>query len=189
MRSKNINMLEGSVVKGLLGLTFPIMIMNVLQSLFNIIDSTILKVFGTDGGNAIGAIGVCGTLITLITGLVIGVSAGANVAIAKHIGRKDTAAVERAVHSSMAFAVVGGVAIMVLGILCAEVFLTWMNCPKELLPQAALYFRLYFAGVPIAAVYNFAAAVLRSSGDTRRPMVYLTLGGVAKVLLTFAFTA
>ncbi len=188
-KSKNVNMLEGPVVKGILGLTLPIMLMNVLQSMFNIIDSTVLKMFGTDGGTAIGAVGVCGVLITLITCLVIGVSAGANVAIAKHIGRKDPEAVERAVHTSIAFAAVGGVIVMVIGILGAELFLTWMNCPKELLPQAALYFRLYFAGVPIAAVYNFSAAILRASGDTRRPMMYSIFGGVVKVVLTFAFTA
>ena len=190
MRRKDVNMLSGSIVKGLLAISIPVMIMNVVQSLFNIIDMTILRVFDSGGGGtAIGAVGVCGTLISLITGLVIGVSTGANVVIARNIGRKDPESISRAVGTSMAFSVVSGIALAAIGISFAEVFLRWTNCPETLLPEATLYFRLYFAGVPILMVYNFCASILRSAGDSRRPMVYLTAGGVIKVALTFLFIA
>ncbi len=187
MGRKDVNMLSGSIVKGLLTISVPVMIMNVLQSVFNIIDMTVLKAYDTDGGIAIGAVGVCGTLITLITGLVIGVATGANVVIARCIGKGDRNAVDRAIASSMAFAVVGGVALAVIGISCAEVFLRWTNCPEKLLAQAALYFRLYFAGVPILMIYNFCASILRSAGDSKHPMAFSIIGGVVKVLLSWLF--
>lgn len=145
MRKKEVNMLSGPIAKGLLAIAFPIMVMNVLTSLFNVIDMTTLKSFGTDE-YAVGAVGTCGALISLISGLLIGVS-------------------------------------------FAKVFLQWTNCPDELLSQATLYFRLYFAGTPILMVYTFASAILRSSGNSRRPMLYSVLGGVVKVVGTFLFVA
>ena len=185
MRRKDVNMLEGSIVKGLLRLSVPIMIMNVVQSLFNIIDMTTLKTFDTGGGIAIGAVGVCGSLITLITGLVIGVSSGANVVIARKIGLQDKAGIDKAIASSIAFAFLSGICLAIIGVCGAEVFLGWANCPKELLSQAALYFRLYFAGMPLLMTYNFCAAILRASGDSKRPMVFLIIGGLVKISLTY----
>lgn len=186
---KEVNMLSGSIIKGLLTIAIPIMVMNVMQSLFNIIDMTILKMYDTDGGYTVGAVGAGGTLISLITGLLIGSSSGANVVISRYIGKGDNQKAEKAVGSAIFIAIVGGLLLLVIGVSFAEVFLFIVNCPDELLAQASLYFRLYFVGVPILMVYNFCAAILRSTGDTRRPMIYLTIGGVVKVLLTFVFVA
>lgn len=180
-------MLSGPIVKGLLTIALPIMIMNVVQSLFNIIDMTVLKTFGAE--DAVGAIGASGTLISLITGLMVGISSGSNVVIARYIGQGNKERVERAIGTSLLFSLCGGAALAVIGITFAEVFLGWMNCPAELMKEAVLYFRLYFVGVPILMVYNFCAAILRSTGDSRRPMIYLTLGGVLKVLFSFFFVA
>ena len=187
MRKREVNMLSGPITRGLLAISMPVMIMNVVQCLFGIIDMTILKMFDPSGGSAVGAVGVCGMLITLITGLVIGVSTGANVVIAKHIGMGDQKGVNRAVTSSIAFAITGGLALAVIGVTCAKVFLRWTNCPESLLDQAALYFRIYFAGVPILMVYNFCAAILRSTGDSRRPMIFLTTGGLIKIAFCILF--
>ena len=183
MRRKDVNMLEGSIMKGILTIAIPVMIMNVATSLFNIIDMTVLKTFG----GAVGAVGVCGTLISLITGLVIGVSSGSNVIIARYIGRKDPASVDRAINTAMAFSIAAGIALAIIGVVGAPLFLTWNNCPDTLLADATLYFRLYFAGVPILMVYNFCAAILRSSGDSRRPMIFLIIGGIVKVLSNLVF--
>lgn len=180
-------MLSGSIYKGLLSIALPIMIMNVVQSLFNVIDMTVLKTFDTGGGTAVGAVGTCGTLISLITGLLIGASAGANVVIARHIGAKNKEKVDRAIGTALMISIVGGIIIAVVGILFAKVFLRLVNCPIELLDQATTYFRLYFAGIPILMVYNFCAAILRSSGDSKRPMLYLTLGGLLKISFNFLF--
>ena len=188
MRKREVNMLEGSIAKGLLSISIPIMIMNVLQSLFNIVDMTVLKNYD-QSGVAVGAVGVCGTLITLITGLVIGISAGANVVVARFIGEGNREKVERAVGTSFAIALTGGVLLLVIGISFAETFLSWNNCPVELLPQATAYFRLYFTGVPLLLVYNFCAAVLRAAGDSGRPMIFVIVGGVVKLLCNILFVA
>ena len=183
MARKDVNMLEGSIIKGILTIAIPVMIMNVATSLFNIIDMTVLKTFG----GAVGAVGVCGTLISLITGLVIGVSSGSNVIIARYIGRKDPASVDRAINTAMAFSIAAGIALAIIGVLGAPLFLKWNNCPDALLEDATLYFRMYFAGVPILMVYNFCASILRSSGDSRRPMIFLIIGGIVKVLSNLVF--
>ena len=189
MKRRDVDMLSGSIVKGLFAIAIPIMIMNVVQSLFNIIDMTILKAYDTGGGIAIGAVGSCGSLISMITGLVIGVSSGANVIIARNIGMRNQQSVDRAVDSAVAFSLASGFLLLVIGIFGAETFLTLVNCPEKLFDQAVLYFRLYFAGVPIFMLYNFCASILRATGDSKRPMVYLTVGGVVKVVFTYVFTA
>ncbi|MBQ4273879.1 MAG: MATE family efflux transporter, partial [Clostridia bacterium] len=107
MTKREVNMLSGSVFKGLLTVTMPIMVMNVLQSLYNILDMTMLKAASSDGLSA-GAVGVSSTLISLITGLLIGISAGNTVVIARAIGRGDSERVQRSIGTSILFAMFGG---------------------------------------------------------------------------------
>ena len=187
MKQHRVDMLSGSVYKSLLAITVPIIIMNVMQTLFNTIDMAVLGKYASDA--AVGAVGVCGTLITLCTSLVTGVSAGANIVVARHIGRGDREGAERAVGCAVLFGLVGGLLLAVIGISCAELFLTWINCPASLLPKATLYFRLYFLGAPLTMFYNFCASILRANGDSRRPMIFLLIGGVIKVLLNFVAVA
>ena len=187
MHKTEVNMLSGSIMKGLVLIAIPIMVMNVFQSLFNIIDMTILKVYDTAGGYSVGAVGASSTLISLMTGLVIGTSAGTNVVVARYIGKNDKENVSRAVGTSIVFSLIGGFLLAVIGLCFADVFLTWMHCPAELFGAATLYFRLYFAGAPLLTLYSFMAAILRASGDSRRPMVYLTLGGVVKIAFSLLF--
>lgn len=187
MLKKEVNMLRGSILKGLLAIAIPVMLMNVTQMLFNVVDMTVLKTFDTGDGYAVGAVGSCGILITLVTGLVIGISAGSNVIVARHIGRGERERTERAVGASIFLALAGGVLLLAVGVSCARIFLSWTNCPAELLDGATLYFRLYFVGAPILALYSFASAVLRAAGDSKSPMLYLILGGVAKVSFNLLF--
>ena len=185
MKTNNVDMLSGSVFKGLLSITMPIMIMNIMQTMFNVVDMSVLGNFVND--TAVGAVGACGTLIVLCTSLLIGIASGANVVIAKHIGRGDREHAERAVGCAVLFSIVGGLVLAVIGVSCAKIFLSWTNCPEELIKQAAIYFRIYFLGVPVIMFYNFCASILRSIGDTKRPMLFLMLGGVIKILLNFFF--
>lgn len=188
MKMKDVNMLSGSITKGLMAICAPVMIMNVIQSLFNIIDMTVLKTFDADG-MAVGAVGVCGSVIVLITNLVIGIATGANVVIAKYIGKRDPEHTRRAVGTAMAFSVAAGLVLTVIGVSFAEVFLGWINCPEALFDRAALYFRLYFAGVPILMVFNFATSVLRSSGNAGKIMTISIVGAGVKVCATCVFVA
>ena len=113
MKSKNVNMLSGSITKGLLSMTAPIMIMNVLQSLFNIIDMTTLST--SPDPTAVGAVGACGILTVLSTSLLVGISTGANIIVARRIGENNKERTDRAVMTSLLTAILGGIALMVVG--------------------------------------------------------------------------
>ena len=185
MRKVNVDMLSGSITKGLLKLSIPIMIMNVMQMLFNVIDMTVLGKFSDD--TAVGAVGACGTLITLCTGLLVGIAAGANIVIAKRIGSGEEEKVHNAVGSAVLIALVGGFILLIVGIIFAEDFLRLTNCPESIIDKAVLYFKLYFIGAPILMLYNFFAAILRATGDSMRPMYFLLIGGAVKIVLNIFF--
>ncbi|MBR3848338.1 MAG: MATE family efflux transporter [Oscillospiraceae bacterium] len=185
MRIKNVNMLSGSITRGLLSMSIPIMIMNVMQSIFTIIDMTALKYFSAD--SAVGAIGVCGSLITLVTSLLVGVASGANVVVAKRIGQGNREDTNHAAMTAILTAVVGGLLLLVIGVVFAETFLKLTDCPDTLLPKATVYFKLYFLGVPILMFYNFCASILRAIGDTKKPMFFIILAGILKVIFTVLF--
>ena len=184
MAKKDVNMLSGSIVKGLLAITIPIMLMNVLTSLFNIIDMRMLKAFDT--GMSVGAVGAGGTLITFISNLVTGIAVGANVAVAKHIGRKEPKDANKAAGTAVAFAFAASCVLMLVGVCFASPLLDLMNCTEELKQNGAiLYFRMYFVGIPILMVYTFCVSVLRSTGNSKRIMVISIVGGVVKVATNF----
>jgi len=183
MRNRQVNMLSGSITKGLITMTIPILIMNVMTNMFSVIDMTVLGRFAND--TAVGAVGACGMLISLCNGLLIGCSAGSNIIVAKHIGEGDLQKTNDAVHTAMLFSLFGGLMLLTIGVSCAEIFLKWTNCPDEILPLAVKYFRLYFMGSPVLMIYTFAASILRASGDTRRPMYFMLLGGTVKIILNF----
>ncbi|MBQ1244227.1 MAG: MATE family efflux transporter, partial [Clostridia bacterium] len=187
MAKREVNMLSGPIMKGLLAISLPIMVMHVLQTLFNMADMTVLQMFDEGDGYAVGAVGVCGTPTALITGILIGIASGANVVIARYIGSRDKEKLSRAIGTATVFSVLGGLILAIVGFFLAEQILSLVNCPPELLSQAKLYFRIYFAGAPILMLYNFSAAILRAAGDTRRPMIYIIIGGIANVVFNCIF--
>lgn len=183
LKRKNVDMLSGSIFKGLISLAIPIMIMNVMQNMFNLIDMTVLGKFTND--TAVGAVGTCSTLISLCTGLFIGVSTGANVVVAKSIGTGDKECTEKAIGTAILFSVIGGIILAVIGVSLSDIFLKMINCPETLISEAGLYFRLYFLGAPMLLLYNFCASILRAGGDTKRPLYFLIIGGIVKLVLNY----
>lgn len=181
MKKNNVNMLSGSIAKGLIAMFIPIMIMNVFTQLVNIIDMTVLGLLAND--NAVGAVGTCGTLISVVIGLVTSVPSGANVVVAKHIGAGNQERVDRSVGTALFFALFAGIILALIGVIFAEPLLKTINCHESLLREATIYFRLYFVGIPFFLIYSFSAAILRSVGDTKRPMYYMAACGVLKTLL------
>ena len=179
--------LSGSVFKGLFWMTVPIMAMNVFQSLFAILDMTVLGIMVDD--NAVGAVGASGILISLTTGLLIGTAAGSTVVVAKHISRQETRELDQAIGTSVLFSILSGVALMILGFFSARPLLVWIHCPESLLQDAVVYFQIYFVAVPFILLYNFCASILRANGDTKRPMLFLMIGGVVKIVLNVCITA
>ena len=185
MKRRNVDMVGGPIIRGLLTMTIPIMIMNIMSSIFNIIDMTALRHFSTD--MAVGAVGACGSLITMCTSLIVGLSPGANIVVARYIGAGDRESTDRAATTALAVSVLGGLLMLIVGVSGAELFLKLTNCPKELLSQAVIYFKIYFLVYPFLMIYTFCAAILRSTGDTTRPMYFIILGGIVKVVFSITF--
>ena len=185
MKKTNVDMLSGPITKGLIAMTMPIMLMNVIQILFNVVDLTALRFFADD--DAVGAVGACGTLSTLCTSLLLGLSAGANVVVAKRLGEGNKERTDKAVMTSLLIAIFGGIILMIIGLIFAETFLRWVNCPEGLLKGATTYFRIYFCGVPLTVFYNFCASILRATGDTKRPMYFTNLAGILKMTFNILF--
>lgn len=183
MRKNNVDMLSGSIVKGLLALAIPIMIMNVMQVIFNAIDMAALRYLSNDN-YSVGAVGAGSSLTGITINFLVGISTGANVVVAKLIGSKEKERSDRAVMTAILLALVGGITLMIIGVTFAETLLKTINCPDLLLPKATIYFRLYCLSIPPLMLYNFSASILRSIGNTKKPMYFLILGGIIKVVFT-----
>ena len=181
--SRKVDMLSGPVFKTLLSMSIPIMIMNVVQNIYSLIDMTILGKYASD--TAVGAIGTTATLISLCTGVFIGVSTGANVIVARRIGEGNREKVKKASQSALLFAAFSGIVLLIFGVVFSELLLKLINCPEGLLKDATLYFKLYFLGTPFMLVYNFSASLLRATGDTKRPMYFLITGGIVKIIVNY----
>lgn len=160
----------------------------ILEQLFNASDIAIVGNFAqTDKTAAVAAVGANSPIIGLILNLFIGIALGANVVIANAIGRDDRQTVQKAVHTSMVVSVIGGVLVAIIGELIAEPLLTVLNVPDDVLELALLYLRIYFLGMPVILLYNFEAAIFRSIGETKMPLIALTLSGILNVLLNLFF--
>lgn len=187
MKRKNVDMLHGPISKGLVIMFLPILIMNVMTTMFTVVDMTVLRIFADD--SAVGSVGASGMLITLCTSLVVGVSSGANVTLAKSLGKGDQNESERIASTAILVALYGGILLLIIGVIFAETFLRLTDCPGELLSGAVLYFRLYFLGIPLSMINSYCSSILRASGNTRSPMNFVIIGGVVKVITNFILVA
>lgn len=179
--SKTVDMINGPLISSILRYSLPLMFSGFVQILFNAADTAVVGHFV--GDNALAAVGASGSICALFTNLFIGLSVGANVAAARACGARDIVGVRRVVHTSMLLSVICGAAVMILGLIFSPMMLRLMDTPKEIIDQAALYLRIYFVGMLPAMIYNFGSAILRSVGDTRRPMIYLMISGAVNVVL------
>ncbi len=178
---KNIDMLNGSLLDKILWFAIPLAASMMLQQLFNSADVAVVGRF--DSPQAMAAVGSNSQAINLMVNLFVGLSVGANVVIARYIGSGRQSKIHEAVHTAIALALISGVILLIWGLSVARVMLVLMNTPDDVLEPAVLYFRLYFLGMPFIMLYNFGAAVLRSTGDSERPLWCLVVGGVVNVIL------
>ena len=178
-------MLEGPLFSSVVFYTVPIIMTSVLQLLFNAADLIVVGRFC--GSISVGAVGATGSLTALLVNLFVGLSIGAGVAVAHGIGSRDEEQVSNAVHTALPLALLGGVVLTVLGFVLSEPLLTLMGTPENTLPLAITYMEIYFCGITFTVVYNFCAAILRAAGDTRSPLIFLTIAGVANVVLNVFF--
>lgn len=188
LKKQKLDMLNGSIWNKLPVFALPIAATGILEQLFNASDIAIVGNFAqTDKTAAVAAVGANSPIIGLILNLFIGIALGANVVIANAVGRDDKQTVQKAVHTSMVVSVIGGVLVAIIGELIAEPLLTALNVPNDVLELALLYLRIYFLGMPVILLYNFEAAIFRSIGETKMPLIALTLSGILNVLLNLFF--
>lgn len=188
LKKQKLDMLNGSIWNKLPVFALPIAATGILEQLFNASDIAIVGNFAqTDKTVAVAAVGANSPIIGLILNLFIGIALGANVVIANAKGRDDKQTVQKAVHTSMVVSVIGGVLVAIIGELIAEPLLTVLNVPDDVLELALLYLRIYFLGMPVILLYNFEAAIFRSIGETKMPLIALTLSGILNVLLNLFF--
>lgn len=178
-------MCSGRLLPKILAFALPLAASGVLQLLFNAADIVVVGRWA--GDNSLAAVGSNTALISLLVNLFIGLSVGTNILAARFVGALNRDAVRSTVHTSMLLALVSGLFLALLGVIAAEPLLHMMQVPPAILPLSALYLRIYFLGMPATMVYNFGAALLRSIGDTRRPLSFLLLSGIVNVGLNLIF--
>lgn len=178
-------MLEGPLLSGIVMYTIPIILTSLLQLLFNAADLVIVGRFC--GSISLAAVGATGSITMLIVNLFIGLSVGAGVTVAHALGSREDEDVRRTVHTAMPTALVGGMVLTVIGISLSETLLNMMDTPENILPLSSVYMKIYFGGMTFNMVYNFCASILRAAGDTKSPLIYLTISGVANVVLNVIF--
>lgn len=184
-KHRDKSMTEGPLFGKIFMFAIPIMLTGVLQLLFNAADMVVVGNFA--GTSEVGAVGSCSSLINLIVNTAMGLSIGVGVAVAHDIGSGDSDRLHRVIHTAISFSAILGVAVAVLGFFLAEPLLKLMDTDSDLLASAVKYMKAYFLGVPACMVYNYSAAAIRSSGDTVRPLVFLSISGVVNVILNLIF--
>jgi len=185
MKTYEMDLSSGSLWKKILLYSIPLMCSNILQVLFNMSDIAVVGKFA--GPIALGAVGSTSILVTLFTGVLIGLGSGVNALTALHIGSRNSRDLRETVHTSALLCLAAGLLIMVSGIAFSRPILAAMHTKDELITDALLYLRIYLLGMPAVGLYNFGSAVLSAAGDTRRPLYYLLLSGVVNVLLNLFF--
>lgn len=178
-------MLNGSISDKIILFALPLAASSILQQLFNSADVAVVGRYA--GKEALAAVGATGPVVGLLINLFVGLSIGANVVTAKYLGQQNKDAVKKAVHTSMLLALISGFILLALGQAVLSPLLVAMSMPKEVLPLAALYMRIYLIGMPFTMIYNFGSAILRSIGDTRRPLLCLFASGIINLLLNLFF--
>lgn len=176
-----MDMTHGGMFRKILLFALPLAASSIIQQLYNSIDVAVVGRFASS--EALAAVGSNGAIINLLINIFIGLSVGANVLIAHHIGQKNDGAIKQAISTSMVVAVLSGVLVMFVGIALARPILEMMDTPHDVIDLSTLYLRIYFLGMPFLMVYNFGAAVLRGMGDTRRPLYCLLVSGVVNTVL------
>lgn len=180
-----IDMCNGPIFRKMMLFALPLMCSGMLQLLFNAADVVVVGQFA--GHTALAAVGANSSLINLLTNLFIGLSIGSNVMVARYYGAKKQERLKEAIHTSMLLSVFSGIILTILGLVFAKWILVMMQTPEKVLDQAVLYIRLYFLGMTGTMVYNFGSAILRATGDTKRPLYYLVIAGIVNVALNLVF--
>ena len=180
-----IDMLHGGLFWKLVLFALPLAASSILQHFFNSADVAVVGRFA--GGDALAAVGANVANVGVFVNFLVGASIGPNVVVATLIGSGRMDEVSDAIHTVIAMAITGGLLLMAIGLVIARPLIEAIGTPVEVLDMAVLYFRIYMLGLPFITLYNFGAAILRSIGDTKRPLMYMIFAGVLNVILNLLF--
>lgn len=178
-------MCNGPVLPKLIAFSIPLILSSCLQLFFHAADVIVVGRFA--GSDSLAAVGSTASLTNLLVNMFIGLSIGANVTIARHLGSEDEKSTQESVHTAVTISLISGAALVIIGLLFTKPILIWMGSPEEVLVKAILYLKIIFIGMPANMAYNFGSAILRATGDTRRPLYILTFSGVINVVLNLIF--
>ena len=182
---KDVDMTEGSVIRHLIAFAIPLLVGNIFQQLYNMVDTWVVGNFVSN--EAFSAVGTVGPIINMLIGFFLGLSSGAGVVISQYYGAKQYDKVRQTVHTAIAMTLVLGVIFTVVGILITPFMLTFMKTPAEVFPESRAYLTIYFSGVLGLMVYNIGAGILRAVGDSRRPFYFLVVSAVMNIVLDLVF--
>lgn len=186
--TKSANLLtEGSIPIKMLTFAFPLFLGNLFQQFYNVADSLIVGNF--IGSDALAAVSSSGSLIFLMVGFFNGISVGAGVVTARYFGARDKKGLERAIHTTVAFGIAAGLALMLIGLFATPLILKLMGTPEDVLPSSISYLRIYFCGSLGFVLYNIFVGILQSVGDSRYPLIYLIISSIVNVVLDLFFIA
>ena len=181
MKEERQDLTTGSIWGKMLFFSIPLVLTNLLQVLFNMADIAVIGQFA--GSLSLGAVGSTTTLVTLFTGILIGMAGGINVLVARYFGARDKRSTIQTIHTALLVSLAAGVIVMAFGLIFSKGVLELLNTKAELLDGAVLYIQIYFLGMPALALYNFGNAVCSALGDTKKPLYYLAFAGVVNVIL------
>ncbi len=181
LNKKEMDMCEGPLAGKILRYTLPLALSGILQLCFNAADMIVVGRYSS--GEALAAVGSTGALINLIINVFMGLSVGVSVCVAHAWGAKNKESVRQLVHTAMLTSIIAGMIVLLIGFFGCRTFLTWMGTPDNVIDLSTTYMKIYFLGMPACMVYNFGASILRSIGDTKRPLLFLIIAGIVNVLL------
>ncbi len=185
LHSKQLSLTEGSIWKGMLLFALPVLLGNVFQQLYNAFDAWCVGYY--IGDDALAAVSSSGSLIFMMVSFFQGLSMGAGVIIARYFGAKQYESMRKAIHTAIAFGLVVGVVLTVLGVALTPIILGWMGTPTDVLPQSISYFRYYFFGAIFVVMYNIFVGILHAVGDSKHPLYYLIVSTFVNIGLDMLF--
>lgn len=183
--SYKIDMCNGPVLPKVIAFSVPLMLSGCLQLLFNAADVIVVGRFA--GKESLAAVGSTNSLTNLLVNLFIGLSIGANVVVGHTLGSADEKGTRDNVHTAVTISILSGFSLILIGLLFTKPLLIQMGAPDDVLDKAAIYLKIIFIGMPATMVYNFGSAILRATGDTKRPLYFLSVAGIVNVILNLFF--
>ncbi len=178
---KKVDATQGAILKLIFSFSIPLILTTLMQDLFNIADKAVLG--NMAGTIAVAAIGATGSITTLIINGAVGLGTGTSIVLARYVGQKNNEKIRSTIDTALLSSIAIGAILAIIGVTLAPSLLKWTNCPNECYKGALLYIRIYISGAPFTLFYNYSAAILRTLGDTRRPLIYITVAGIVNLCL------